>query len=331
MSLDHWEGFDEWGLTQAEANLRGWATTSASPSQPTGRFSGFGYRWPNNTTTVRNLKVPATRQTIGFAWKTTNAAAAATTVCELREGATVHGRLAYNGNGTFTVSRAGTTFGATPTTPNLGISTGVWYYIELDYFCNDATGAYELRVNEVSVASGTGDSRNGGAAGILDIVTAAQPNATAFDWDDYYEASGSTSFQGDCRVVTSMPNADGSASAWTASAGADWQCVDEVPYDSDTTYISTAAATTDSTFTFPSTGVTGTVLGVQTTAIARKDDAAARNLALLVDTGTLDVGASQALGASYVALNRHDLVDPGTATAWAIADVNAAEFGVRNV
>lgn len=330
MSLDHWEGWDEWGLTQAEANARGWNTTSASPSQPTGRFGGFGYRWPNNTNTTHLFKVPNVRETVGFAWKTTNAASSST-VCEFREGATVHGRLAYNGNGTFTVSRNGTTFGATPTTPNLGISAGVWYYIELDYLVNDTTGAYELRVNEVSVASGTGDSRNGGASGTLDTLMVAQPNATAFDWDDYYEASGSTSFQGDVRVITSMPNADGASSAWTASAGADWQCVDEVPYNGDTDYISTAAATTDSTFGFPSTGVTGTVVGVQTMAVARKDDAAARNLALLVDTASLSVGASQVLGATYVPVERTDLVDPGTGVAWAMADVNSGEYGVRNV
>lgn len=330
MSLDWWEGFDEWGLTKTEAQARGWQTGSNNPSQPTGRFSGFGVRWPNNSITTHTWKVSGTRMTIGFGWRTTNALQSQT-ICEYREGGTVHGRLAYNGDGTFTVSRSGTTLSGSPTA-NLGIASNTWYYIELDYFINDTTGAYELRVNEVSVASGSGlDTRNGGT-GITDTLAIQQPNGTANDWDDYYEASGSTSFLGDCRVITDVPNSDGAATDWTPSTGSDqYAVVDEIPYNSDTDYVSTSTSTADDTFGFPSTGVTGTVLGVMTMAVARKDDAAARNLALLVDSGGLDVGSSQALGASYVPYARNDLTDPGTGSAWAMAAVNAAEYGMRNV
>ncbi len=329
-TLDDWEGFDEWGTTQAEVGVRGWTTGSNNPSQPTGRFSGFAVRFPNNSIVTRTFPVSGTRQTVGVAWRTTNASSSHT-VFEFREGGTAHGRLAYNGNGTFTVSRAGTTFGATPTTPNLGIAASTWYYLELDYYVDDTNGTYDFRVNGVSYASGTGDSRNGGT-GVINTFAFQQPNATACDLDDMYMASGSTSFQGDSRVITDMPNADGTYTAWTASAGSDYQCVDEIPYNGDTDYISTSTATADDTFGFPSTGVTGTVLGVQTQAIARKDDAAARNLALLVDSGgTLSVGSSQALGASYAQYKRTDLVDPDTGSAWAMTAVNAAEYGVRNV
>ena len=331
MSLDHWEGFDEWGTTSSECGARGWTTSGNNPSQPSGRFSGYAARWPNNSLVTRILKGGSNaRYTIGFAWRTANASTSQT-IFEYREGGTTHGRLAYNGNGTFTVSRSGTTLSGSPTA-NLGIAANTWYYIELDYTVHDTTGAYELRVDEVSVASGSSlDTRNGGT-GVIDRVVIQQPNGVANDWDDYYEASGSTSFQGDCRVITDMPNADGTYTAWTASSGSDYQCVDEIPYNSDTDYISTSSATTDDTFGFPSTGVTGTVLGVQTMAIARKDDAASRNLALLVDSGgTLDVGTSHALGASYVPFERTDLVDPDTSSAWSMTAVNAAEYGVRNV
>ena len=329
-TLDEWEGWDEWGTTTAEAGVRGWTTSGNFPSMPTGRFSGQAVRWPNNSISTHAFPVSNARMTVGFAWRTTNASQSQT-IMEFREGSTTHGRLAYNGNGTFTVSRSGTTLSGSPTA-NLGIAANTWYYLELDYTVHDSTGAYEFRVNGTNVASGSGlDTRNGGT-GIIDTLAIQQPNATANDWDDYYAASGSTSFQGDSRVITDMPNADGASSAWTASSGSDYQCVDEIPYNSDTDYISTSTATADDTFAFPSTGVTGTVLGVQTQAIARKDDAAARNLALLVDSGgTLDVGSSQALGGSYAKYNRTDLVDPDTGSAWAMTAVNAAEYGVRNV
>lgn len=331
MSLDHCEGWDEWGLTQAEAQARGWNTTAASPSQPTGRFSGFGYRWPNNSQTTHLFKVAGTRQTIGFAWRTPNASTSLT-IFEFMEGGTVHGRVAYNGNGTFTVSRAGTTFGATPTSTNQGILSNTWYYLELDYFCDDTNGTYALRLNgnTSAICSGTGDSKNGGT-GSMDTLRISQPNALATDWDDYYEASGSTSFQGDCAVKTDVPNADGTYTAWTASAGSDYQCVDEIPYNSDTDYISATAASTDDTFGFPSTGLAGTVLMVETAAIARRDDAAVRQIALLVDSGGVNAGASQTVNASYAMYYRADLTDPGTGSAWTMSGVNAAQYGVRNV
>ena len=332
MSLDDWEGFDEWGTTQTDANSHGWNTTANAPSTPAGRFSGSAYRWPNNTNTTRVFPVAATRQTIGFAFRTNNAAASHTMLSMLEAG-TEHARLAYNGNGTFTVSRAGTALG---TTANLGIAANTWYYIELDYTCADSpNGAYELRVDGVNVSSGSGlDTRNGGASGTMDTLRVSQPNATATDWDDYYSASGSTSFQGDCRVITNVPTSDGTYTAWTPSTGTNhYAVVDEIPYNGDTDYISTAGAGNRDTFGFPALGVTGTVLGVQVQAIARKDDAGVRNLALVIDSnGTLSDGSSQALSASYTSYRRTDLQDPGAGPgAWTVTAVNAAQYGVKNV
>ena len=329
MSLDDWEGFDEWQAS--DATLHGWSANPASLQ--TGRFGGQCARWASNATTTYGIKVPGVRQTIGIAWRTSNAGGACT-VMDLREGGTTHGRLAYNGNGTFTVSRNGTTFGATPTTPNLGIAGNTWYYLEFDYLCDDSTGAYELKVNGVTVASGTGDSRNGGT-GVLNTLVIVTPTGgvAVLDWDDMYMASGSTSFQGDCRVITAVPNSDGASAQWTPSTGtAHYAVVDEIPQNGDTDYVSSATVGHRDTYGMPALGVTGTVVGVMVQAMARKDDAGTRTLALPVRSGGTDyVDAGQPLVSTYTPIKRLLLTDPDTGSAWTVGGVNAAEVGVEVV
>lgn len=60
----------------------------------------------------------------------------------------VHGRLTYNGNGTFTISRAGS---IPATSANVGIVSNTWYYLEVDYNVHDSTGSWEVRLNEVAI------------------------------------------------------------------------------------------------------------------------------------------------------------------------------------
>jgi hypothetical protein len=70
---------------------------------------------------------------------------------------------------------------------------------------------------------------------------------------------------------------------------------------------------------------------VQISAYATKTDAAARNLAIVTRSGGSDFDGSDvalALGTNaYVQQLRE--TDPATAAAWAIAAVNAAEFGAK--
>lgn len=329
MTLDYWEGFDEWQTS--DAGLFGWS--SDPNSLETGRFGGQCARWRSNSTASRGLPVSGNRVTVGFAWRTGSAGHVYAALLDLMEGGTVHGRLAYNGDGTFTVSRNNALVGANPTTPNLGIAANTWYYLELDYYCANSGGTYELRVNGVTQASGTGDTQNGGT-GVMNTLMVRTPSGiTTHDWDDLYVASGATSFQGDCRVITSMPNSDGTYADWAPSTGTDhYAVVDEVPQNGDTDYVSDGTVGDRDTYGFPALGVTGTVLGVMVQAMARKDDAGVRSLGLVVKSGTTTSdGAGVALSSTYAPVQRYLLTDPDTGSAWTVAGVNAAECGQKVV
>ena len=329
MSLEALWGFGD----QADIStytLYGWTPTGGgSWALNTGRFSGSKCLTIANRTASYSLAANA-RYTFGFAWKCSNASTAAA-LFRFDDSGTVQDSLVYNGDGTFSVRRVSST--VLGTTANLGILTDVWYYLEIDITIHDTAGAYELRVNGVSVLSDSSvDTRNGGS-GTCNTATLIWGTTGSCSYDDGYAASGSSSFQGEIRVVTQVPTGDGADQDWDPSSGSDgYAMVDEIPEDGDTTYISSGTGGDKDTFTFPALGLSGTVLAVQTVAVARKDDSGSRSIKSVVRSGGTDyAGSSHALSTSYAAYPDIWTTDPDTSSAWDVAGVDAAEYGVENV
>jgi hypothetical protein len=267
-------------------------------------------------------------------WRTTNAVTAGT-VWRAFESATEHLRLVYNGDGTFTFSRAGTTVGTTPTSANLGIVSNTWYHIEILARCHDTLGQYDVYVNGALACTGGGsalDTRNGGTAGTPNSCSLGQ-SGTAFGYDDFAQYRGTPMVQkGQARVITKLPTGDGANTGWTAvGAAADWQCVDENPNTGDTDYISSSTLNQRDSFTFPALGVTGTVLGVGVTMVARKDDAGARSIRghTRVAATDYDGPADLTLATTYAVYQHLWETNPNTGVAWTVGGVDGAEFGVK--
>ncbi|MFN8519586.1 MAG: hypothetical protein U0667_09445 [Chloroflexota bacterium] len=149
-----------------------------------------------------------------------------------------------------------------------------------------------------------------------------------------YFCSGSTSFLGDGRVITSMPTGDGGNTAWTPNTGSRWAAVDEVPHTSDTDYISSGTSSQRDAFTFAPLGVTGAIKAVVLGLVGRKDDAGTRQVRSTVRRGSTNYDGSVVLSLPTT-YQRFDgdvmTVDPSDAGAWTVADVDASEFGVVTV
>lgn len=323
---------DDMGDTYAaaDATMLGW--DQAPSSIQTGRVAGGCQRW---TSRVGLRAVPSSAsRTTRFAWRPTSAAANSD-VFRYYETGTEHIRLNYNGDGTFTVSRAGTAL-AGGTTANLGIASNTWYHIELYALINDTTGAFELRVNEVAVASGSGlDTRNGGTSGVINQIRVAA-SSTTHDFDDLHSMSGQD-WAGDTRCIGQLPNSDGATLQWTPSTGTThYTLVDDATPGGDTDYVSDATAGHIDTYGYPSVGVGSgaTVLGVMVRLIARKDDAGTRTIDQVVRRGGTNyaTGTAKTLSTSYAAAEGIFNTDPSTGSAWAsVAAVNAGEYGVKEV
>jgi hypothetical protein len=220
------------------------------------------------------------------------------------------------------------------------VRTGEYYYIEFKATIDPAAGAYEVRVNGVNVLS---------AAGVDTESTPAGAGVTQFRFashlgiDNYFEdvyaldsAGGApqNDFFGDSKVEYLQPDGVGANQAWDlVGAATHWQAVDDgdAP-DGDTSYIHTATVGLTDTEAYAPTGLpTGTIFGVQVMLYARKTDSGLRSIAPIVRHAGADFAGTNVNPsfASYNYLMQLYETNPGTAAAWTIADVNAAEFGVR--
>lgn len=216
-------------------------------------------------------------------------------------------------------------------------SPNVWHRLEAKSLIDNAAGTIEIRVDGVTVYSGTGlDTRDGatttiGAFGIGGV-------ADNLYWEDFiaYDSTGSTfnDWVGDLRYEIQIPDADGATANWTPSASTNVSCIDDAlgAHDSDTTYISSATTDQDNYASHAAVSATGNtgILFVELMALARAD-AAGDKIALLVDSGgTISAGVDQDLvNGSYRWRKRILETDPNTTAAWTVTNINNAVWGVR--
>ena len=314
----------------ADATVVGWGT--APNSVQSGRLGGGCFRLTSRSTT-RSVASGASR-TVGFAWRPVSTTGSGILFTFL-ESTTVHVNLEYNGDGTLSVTRNGTALTG-GTSAAVITAANVWYSVELSATINDTTGAFELRVNEVAVASGSGlDTRNGGTSGVVSVIR-FNGRGTSDDYDDLWSDGSAGAFNGDMRVCSHLPNSDGGASQWTPSTGtAHYACVDDATPGGDTDYVSDATAGHRDTYGFPAlpVGSSATVKAVQVRMWARKDDAGTRTIDAVARIGgtNYDNGSALALSTSYSAQEARYLTDPSTGSAWTVSGVNGAELGVKEV
>jgi hypothetical protein len=216
------------------------------------------------------------------------------------------------------------------------LTASTWFHIEGRLVINGASGSIRILLNGVEEIATTTANFGSTAAGLV-VLSNEQNSFMTWSWDDIYVADSSglaprNSYLGDVKVETRFVTADGANTAWTASVGSDYACVDETTGpNGDTDYISSASAGDKDTFVVQDLSESsGTVFGVQTCLLARKDDAGARSVRALVRQGTTDYdcGGDHALSTSYAYVLDIWQQDP-TGSDWTISNVNADEYGVK--
>lgn len=265
----------------------------------------------------------------GFAFKIASFTNNGRLLFGLYETGTLHTDIrTVTNTGQIYATRNGTSLG----TSTFALQANVWYHCQVKITIHDSAGAVEVKINGVTVLNLTGvDTRNGGGGTANQIrFGGAYDGGATYICDFWLDDS---EYLGDCRIETLLPSAAGAATQWDASAGNNYECVDESSPNSDTDYVSTDTANEIDTYTFGDlTPSSGTVKGVQANVWARKDDAGERSIALLARPGSTDrVGDSKALGDSYNYYQQIWGTNPDTSNPWAISEVNASEFGVKLV
>lgn len=272
------------------------------------------------------------------------ASSASQTIFSFYEGTigslTLHMELRINLSGQFFVTRAGTQVGAASAVNTIMVDDNIWHYCEFKGTCHDTTGSFEVRIDNVTVTTGSGlDTRNAGTSGVFQVLELGSRGAgnTGIFYDDLYllDTSGSvnTTFLGDVKVEALLPNAAGSSTDFTGVPSATlYQNVDDNPPDTDTTYNeSDVVGEIDLHNLAPLVTTSGSVKGIQTINRWRKDDAGARDARHVIRAGSTSLeSATVALSTSYVSHVAPPIeTNPDTTAAWTISDVNALQAGYK--
>lgn len=178
--------------------------------------------------------------------------------------------------------------GATATSEG-ALTLNTWHRIEVKFV---ASGTCELRIDGATVGTCTGNAN--AATGWT--IGAGSSSTSDFYIDDI--AIRDDDWVGAGQVNVLVPVGAGGDAQWSASAGSAYQCVDEIPYNSDTDYVFSSSNATEHFHNFDMTpaataGVAGAIGTVKGVCVARK------------------VSSTSALG---IGLNRSGFAVPGNIT-----------------
>lgn len=213
------------------------------------------------------------------------------------------------------------------------LSTSTWYCIEVESN-NGTSGAYDLRINQVSELSGTcNQSATNCGAVRFGKVTNRNGRSVDFYYDDI--TIDDADYHGKERIFRLSPTANGSTAEWTSGTNSsDYQEVDEVAPDDDTTYImNPAVAGKIHLVTLQSCSAAGinvsSIKAFKALVRWRENTAATSACKIRVKSGaTNSENSTRNIGATYEDNHRVLSTDPNTSAAWTESGVNAVEVGV---
>lgn len=262
----------------------------------------------------------------------------------------------YRGGTAFTDSQAfrinaNGTLGAylynSSTTQYSGVTNvcdGQWRWVEIDTFMTNGTGHIIIRVDGVIQVNYSGDTISGSSdPNLLDRLIFSGTNTITVSIDDlvvYDDIAGTTASDlrssvnfplGDKRMSLIKPDGAGSSTDFSASAGSNYQCVDETVSNSDTDYVQSTTVGHDDLYTFAALPVSPTsITGVAMTMVAKYTGTGGPDVKGKVKSSAATAtDAARTLGPTYSPHRAFFARDPNTSAAWTESGVNAAEFGVE--
>lgn len=336
------DGFDNYTTpTQVWDSLIGTATISAANARfSSGSTTAQGIAISQNSGITKNF-VNTTTIIVGFAyWVTTLGTNFVFT--QFFDNGTVQCGLGVTNAGAlqlFRGSGSGSPIGAA--SANGLIQNNSWTYVEIQITFSATVGTIQVWLNGGSspVLNNTG----------LNNITTANAFCNQFrigelsnqgilpKFDDAYifDTTGTTqnAHLGDTKIITKMPSGAGASTQWTLNGAAtNWQCVNEIPPNDDTSYVSDQTAGHIDLYATQSASLSGTVGFFVTRHRWRKDDANVHTIQPIIQSNvTQATGTTATLGSSYQYFDNIFVNDPNTAAPWLAAAADAAQIGTKDV
>jgi hypothetical protein len=288
-------------------------------------YSGGYYR--------ANFNPALTEFYVGFAWIITTVNASEGAFLQWKSGATVLGTLYYDKTiGGLRLYRGANATLLAASAPIITLSTA--FYLEVHVKIHDSLGVVELRVNGLPVLSFTGDTQPGAETSV-DVVEWSLIDYTRTYVDDVVvnDTTGTknNSWPDGMKVGVLRPSEAGSTTQWTPSAGANYECVDELN-PSVTDYVQATAYDKVDLYALPDLPAEAKKIhAVQVDAFALRAGSTVPTIKVGLKTdGTEYYSDGKALGLTLAKqYNVWDL-NPKTGLEWSLADINALEVGIKS-
>ena len=219
---------------------------------------------------------------------------------------------------------------------NVSTAAHHWYYVEMKVYCASSGGYVIVRLNGVEILN---------VSGINTAYNSGNPNTErfrisgedAFFFDDWYICDNSgtknNDFLGDIKVLSYTPSRNGSHIDFSpVGATSNYQAVNEALQNSDTNYVTQSGIGMYDLYGFTAPSISGSLLGIQQTVTARKDDSGTRFIKLIGSYGSNNAESSSiSLLDSYRTYFNIYESRIGTNEDWSFNDLNSAEFGFKIV
>jgi hypothetical protein len=218
-----------------------------------------------------------------------------------------------------------------------GFALNAWHCVEMYAKIADVDGRAVVRIDGTDVIDYTGDTQNASKSDITAVCfgyATAEGRVMYAYVDDIAinDTNGTTnnSWIGRGGIYPAIVDGAGEHAEFTPASGNNWENVDEIPPDDDTSYVESDTLGHRDLYTIDSiTPTSGTITAVQWMARAKMVDAGIGNLQRLVRHDSVDyAGADKPVDTSYRYLTDIMELAPDD-TAWTVAKVNALQIGQK--
>lgn len=220
-------------------------------------------------------------------------------------------------------------------TSSITTPANTWLMLEMYAKIANSGGVLTLKIDGAQVATFTGDTLSATST-VIESVTfyGAATVYTYFDDIAINDTSGAAdnSWAGDGRVIAIKPNAAGDNTDFTPSAGNNYENVDEVPPDDDTTYNESSTDGHYDLFNLGACGLSNVdITGVDVKVTARKTVANGDQMRAKIKTGGSEFdGDDQDILTTYTRFVHTWRTNPDTAAAWTTGNLDALQAGYEN-
>ena len=207
------------------------------------------------------------------------------------------------------------------------LSDATIYHIQLYAKIHSSTGVVTAKIDDTQECTFTGNTDPGARTNFDNFCLGSRSQLSEIQYfcDSLVvnDTTGSTdnSWPGIVRFIAKVVQGPGAyVNNWSRNVGANnWDCVEEIPPDNDTTYLFTSSASTYESFSMNNPVISfANFRALRTMAVVKKDTGTVK-LAVGIrdlDNNTDYYSAAQDVGTSYVMVQDRRTLDPSTSLSW---------------